>query len=91
MVVFCVMHLKRVANIQQEYIDIVLSYIRRIQSLFPVDDNPYYIIAQLIKNLCLLYFHNAIDSSILTWKEESDFIALLKNKKVFMEINIQKI
>ena len=72
---------KPIASIDQKYVDIVFGYVRSIQSLFPVDDNPYYVIAQLIKHLCLLYYHNAINSSILSSQEESDFLALLKKKK----------
>ena len=75
------MDLKRISNIDQKYIDIVFGYIKDIQTLFPSDDNPYYIIADLIKHLSLLYYYQAINSHILSSKEESDFLSLLKNKK----------
>ena len=46
--------------------DIVYGYIKIIQSILPHEQNSYFIIVQLIQNLILLYFHNKIDSKLLT-------------------------
>ena len=73
------MDLKRVASIDQKYIDIVFGFINHAQLLFPTN-NPYYTIADLIKHLCLLYFYNNINSTILTNEEESQFLFLLKKQ-----------
>ena len=80
------MDLKRVTNIEQKYVDIVFGFIKQAQLLFP-EDNPYYNIADLIKHICLLYFYNAIDSSILTNEEESQFLSLLKKQGSLDHLN----
>ena len=69
---------KKVAKIRQKDKDIVAGYIKEIQCLFPTD-NPYYIIATLIKHLCLLYFHYAIPSKLLTDEEQNIFMKLLRD------------
>lgn len=70
--------LKKVAKIRQKDKDIVNGYIKQIQCLFPAD-NTYYLIATLIKHLCLLYFHHAIPSKLLTDKEQDIFMKLLRD------------
>ena len=78
------LNLRKVAKIGQKYKDIVFGYIHRIQLLFP-DDNNYFNIVDLIKFLCLLYYHDSIfESEILTEIEQSDFFELLsQNEKHF--------
>lgn len=74
--------LKRVSKIGQKYKDIVYGFIHKAQSLYP--NEPYFNIADLIKHLCLLYFHQIMDTKILTDQEQQIFMNLLeKNKKNF--------
>ena len=74
----------RTKRIGQRDKDIVYGYMKGIQSILP-DDNPYFIIVQLIQDLCLLYFHKTIDTKILTDNETDLFIELLirNNKEQF--------
>ena len=60
---------------------------KQIQFLFPSDD-PYFIINQLIQNLCLLYFAHLIDTQILTDDEQTKLFELV-NKQLDNESNIE--
>ena len=74
------MDLKTVKRIGQKDKDIVYGYIKLIQSLFSdIKDNPYYIINQLVQDICLLYFHVFIDTKILTEDECTLFLNLLRD------------
>ncbi len=73
---------KKIANIRQKDKDIVNGFIKEVQTLFP-EDNPYYIIADLIKHLCLLYFHHKINSKLLTDEEQTIFMKLLRDNNKF--------
>ena len=73
---------QKVHKISQRDKDIVYGYIKQIQTIFPWKENSYYIIAQLIQDLCLLFFHTLIDTKILTDNETDLFFDLLiKNNK----------
>ena len=67
--------LKQVKNIHQQIKDIVYGYIKNAQLLFDnIDDNPYFIIAQLIKDICLIYYHEPLNTKLLTQMEIKSFI-----------------
>ena len=77
------MDLRKVEKLPQKYKDIVSAYISTAQRLFPKDDL-YFMIGDLIKHLCLIYYHLRIDSSILSEQEQDAFFDLLKaNNKSF--------
>ena len=57
--------------------DIVFGYVHRAQQLFP-KNNVYYHLVDLIKHLCLLYYHSSFTSSILSEKECDEFLPQLK-------------
>eukprot|EP01084_Bolivina_argentea_P059087 107852_1 len=67
---------QRVANINQETKNIVYGYIREAECLF-AGDNSYFIVADLIKHLCLLYYNQLFNSLILTAEEQQKFSQLL--------------
>ena len=71
--------LKQVMNIHQQIKDIVYGYIKNAQSLFDnFDDNPrHFIIAQLIKDICLIYYHEVLDTKSLTQMEIKSFIKIV--------------
>ena len=71
-------NLKRSANIRQKDKDVVNGFMKEVECLFPAD-NPFYIISDLIKHLCLLYFHHVIKSKLLTDKEQAIFMKLLQD------------
>ena len=74
------MDLRKVKKIRQRDKDIVYGYIKIAQLLFrDAPDNPYYIINQLIQDLCLLYFHLFIESKILSDNEIDSFMKLLRD------------
>ena len=74
--------------------DIVYGYIKMVQSILPHEQNSYFIIVQLIQNLILLYFHQRMDTKLLTDKQQhklfqlfednakDEFIQLLTNKSL---------
>ena len=70
-----------IKQIRQRDKDIVYGYMKHIQSsLFShFEENPYFTLIQLIQDLCLLYFHQVMDSKILTLNEINTFMKLLKN------------
>ena len=73
--------LQKVNKIPQRYKNIVFGFIKESQKLLP-DNNPYFYIVALVQHCILLYFYNAIESSILTELEQSEFYELLqKNNK----------
>ena len=69
---------KKVKNFRQRDKDIVYGFIKEIQCLFPKDDS-YYNIHDLIKYLCLLYFHHIIDSKLLTDEEQTMLMKLFRD------------
>ena len=77
--------LKDVAQIDQQYKNIVYGFIKQVLRLFP-SDNPYYNFDGLISSLCLLYYFNKINSKILTIKETSEFLNLLDKENKFTEL-----
>ena len=72
--------LKKVQKISQREKDIVYGYIKQIQTIFPWKENSYYIIAQLIQDLCLLYFHTFINTKILTDNEIDLFLNFINKE-----------
>ena len=72
--------LRRVKHIAQKDKDIVYGYMKRMQSMFP-DDMSYYTIGQLIQDLCLLYFHIALESKILTYEEGMKLMEMVNNHR----------
>ena len=83
---------KKVKNFRQRDKDIVYGFIKEIQSVFP-KDNSYYNIHDLIKHLCLLYFHHIIDSKLLTDIEQETLMKLFRdhNKDDFDQFHWQLI
>ena len=79
-----VVDLRKVDKIGQKYKDTVFGYISDAQRLFP-PDNPYFIIADLIKHLCLLYYYLTFETSILTEQEQEEFFNLLNTNNKFLE------
>ena len=79
------MELAKVHKINQKYKDIVFRYIDEAQTLFP-KDNAHFIIADLIKHLCLLYYYSVFQSSILTDKEQQEFLNLLSQNNKNLEL-----
>ena len=79
---------QRVKACNQRDKDIVYGYIRKVQSILPHEQNSYFIIVQLIQNLILLYFHNKIDSKLLTHDEQSKLFKLFEDnaKDKFMKL-----
>ena len=77
--------LKQVKRISQREKDIVYGYIKQIQSIFPYNINPYYIIVQLIQDLCLLYYRVLIDTQILTNEEKMTLLQMIPNKSFTKE------
>ena len=87
-------YFQKVKACNQRDKDIVYGYIKRIQSILPHEQNSYFIIVQLIQNWILLYFHNRIDTELLTDDEQNKlfklfedntkdkFIHLLRNKSL---------
>ena len=71
---------KRVKRSSQRDKDVVYGYMKRIQSIFP-EDNPYFIIHQLIQDICLSYFH-FIDTKILTHNEQSNLVKLINDNNL---------
>ena len=55
---------------------------KQIQQIFPWQDHSYYIIAQLIQDWCLLYFHMFIDTKILTIDGTDSFLTLLTSNGI---------
>ena len=73
---------KQVKRISQREKDIVYGYIKRIQNIFfPFNENPYYIIVQLIQDLCLLYYRALIDTKILTNDEQRKLLEMINNHR----------
>ena len=52
------------------------SHQNNTQTVFPLD-NPYFTIAQLIQDLCLLYYGIVIDSKILTNEEQMKLLEMV--------------
>ena len=71
---------KSLTNVRQKDKDIVNGFVKEVQILFP-KNNPYYNIPDLIKHLCLLYFHHVIPSKLLTKEEQSILMKLLRDHK----------
>ena len=69
---------KKVKLIRKKDKDIVYGYIKRMQLMFP-DDNPFFIIVQLIQDIVLLYFHAVIDSKILSDNEQTTLYEMVNN------------
>ena len=72
------MDLRKVSKIPQRHKDITFGYIKRVQLTFPTD-NTYFNIVDLIQHLILLYFHQTLDSRILTDDEQKKFRTLWIN------------
>eukprot|EP01084_Bolivina_argentea_P019542 36318_1 len=73
--------LRKADRIGARYKKIVFGYIREAQTLFS-SNNTFFNIVDLIKYICLLYYYNPVESSILTDEEIYDFLQLLqKNNK----------
>lgn len=53
------LNLESVKCINQNIKDVVTGYIHNIQSLFPYEENPYYIIPELIQMIILLFCDKA--------------------------------
>ena len=83
------LHFRKLRKISQREKDIVYGYMKQIQLIFPFKDNPYYIIAQIIQDLCLLYFYTIMNTSILTDDEIDSFLALLRNNNKTELINFE--
>ena len=64
------MDLSRKRRISIRYKDIVYGWMKQMQCLLPSDE-PYFIINELIQDLCLLYFAHLIDTQILTDEEQT--------------------
>lgn len=75
---------KRIQTISQREKDIVYGYIKKVQSLFSSKENSYYIIAQLIQELCLLFYQSFIDTKILTKNEIDSLLNLLRENNKFV-------
>ena len=61
------------------------GYIKQIKSTFGwSNNNPYYIIPQLIQDLCLLFFQTFIDSKILTEDEIDIMLELFRENHRFV-------
>eukprot|EP01084_Bolivina_argentea_P053593 98378_1 len=76
--------LRKVEKIGLKYKQIVFGYINRAQTLF-LSENPYFNIVDLIKHICLLYYYNVFESSILTEKEREDFLELLNKSNKYLD------
>ena len=74
--------MKQVKSISRKEKDIVYGYIKSVQKIFPCDDNPYFIIVQLVQDLCLLYFHKIMDSEILTHIEQMKLFDLINDNTI---------
>ena len=68
--------LRKIKRIPQRQRDIVYGYIKEIQStIFPnSNNNPYFNINQLIKDLCLLYLHEFKDCWTVNNQREFDYV-----------------
>ena len=71
--------LKQVKQVCQKDKKIVYGYIKMVQAMLPSEENPYYIIVQLIQDLILLCFHRLIDTRILTKDEQSKLYEMVNN------------
>ena len=69
---------QRVKHCDQKTKDIVNGYVRRMQLILPHQENPYFIIDQLIQTLILLFFHKLMDSEILTEDEQCKLFQLFE-------------
>ena len=70
---------KLIKRTSQRDKDIVYGFMKQMQSMFTEIDNPYYTIVQLIQDLCLLYFHQTIDTNILTDDEQHKLIEMVNH------------
>ena len=70
--------LKRVKYIGSKDKNIVYGYMKRHQQIFP-HNNPYFTIVQLIQDLCLLYFHQMLNTTILTDDEQIKLLEMVHN------------
>ena len=79
---------QKIKSCNQRDKDIVYGYIKRVQTILPHEQNPYFIIVQLIQNLILLYFHNRIDSKLLTEDEQYKLFKLFRDnaRPKFLEL-----
>ena len=79
---------QKVKNRNQRDKDIVYGYIKTVQSTLSHQQNPIFIIVRLIQNLILLYFHNKIDSKLLTDDEQAKLWKLFEEntKDSFMQL-----
>ena len=68
----------RLRHCNQRDKNIVNGYVKRMQKMFPTEENSHFIIDLLIQNLILLFFHKTMDSKILTDDEQSEFFQLLQ-------------
>ena len=59
--------------------DIVNGYIKDVQCILPYEENSFFIIDKLVQNLILLYFHQILNSKILTGEEEAKLLQLLEH------------
>ena len=75
---------KRIQRIRQSQKDIVYGFIKEVQPPLPSETNSYYIIPQLIQDLCLLFFDFFIKSEILTDDEKDSFLRLLESNNKFI-------
>ena len=82
------MNLKLVDKIPQKQKDIVFGFIRRAQSLFSAQSNPYFTISDLPVHLCLLYF-NPLDAFKFKHKHENEAIFKISNDGLTMTSNKQ--
>ena len=58
--------------------------------MFPMDI-PYFTIVQLIQDICLLYFHPAINSKILTDEEAMKLLEMVNNHRNIENYNEWKL
>ena len=83
-------NLRKVRKIGQTHKDLVYGYMKRMQLMF-ADEESYFTIAQLIKDLCLLYSHPAISSKILTQKESIKLLKMVNHHRQIKSSNEWKL
>ena len=81
-------HLKKKSQkpwISNRHKNIVHGFINKVQKLFP-NDNAYYIIVELIKNMILFHYSIIIESNLLPHDEVDKLYNLLTdNNKIIVE------
>lgn len=86
--------LKKVKQIPQRQKDIVYGYIQKMQLLlFPYSNETHYFnMDQLIKNLCLLYFHQFKDRWVINDNKTFDYSHQVYGSwyHIFGELNIER-